>query len=107
MVLCAYECSRGSTVGEGGDTTISSTGRLSKRPLPGMRLHDPLHGLQACPKFIAFDQGSVKSVPGRGYFRAVPSPNGDKYVTPLPPPIVELFARVMAQLGGYISLGRI
>ena len=33
----------------------------------------------------------VKSVPGRGYFHAVPSQNGDKYVTsPPPPPIVEL-----------------
>ena len=48
---------RGSTTGEGGDTTISSPGRSSKQPLPGMRLHDPLHGRQACPKFIAFDQG--------------------------------------------------
>ena len=33
----------------------------------------------------------VKYVPGRGYFRAAPSQNGDKYVTsPTPPPIVEL-----------------
>ena len=47
---------RGSTIGEGGDTTISSPGRSPKQPLPGMRLHDPLHGRQACPKFIAFDQ---------------------------------------------------
>ena len=30
--------------------------------------------------------GLVKSVPGRGYFRAVPSQNGDKYVTSPPPP---------------------
>ena len=48
---------RGSTIGEGGDTTISSPGRSSKQPLPEMRLHDPLHGRQACPIFIAFDQG--------------------------------------------------
>ena len=48
---------RGSTIGEGGDTTISSPGRSSKQPLPGMRLRDPLHDRQACPKFIAFDQG--------------------------------------------------
>ena len=46
---------RGSTVGEGGDTTISFPGRSPKQPLPGMRLHDSLHGRQACPKFIAFD----------------------------------------------------
>ena len=38
----------GSTIREGGDTTISSPGRSSKQPLPGMRLHDPLHGRQAC-----------------------------------------------------------
>ena len=48
---------RGSTIGEGGDTTISSPGRPSKQPLPEMRRHDPLHDRQACPKFIAFDQG--------------------------------------------------
>ena len=35
----------------------SSPERSLKRPLPGMRLHDPRHGRQACPKFIAFDQG--------------------------------------------------
>ena len=29
---------------------------VTKTALPGMRLHDPLHGRQACPEFIAFDQ---------------------------------------------------
>ena len=47
---------RGSTIGESGDTTISSPGRSTKQPLPGIGLHDPLHGRQACPEFIAFDQ---------------------------------------------------
>ena len=28
----------------------------------------------------------VKYVPGRGYFRAIPSQNGDKFVTTPPPP---------------------
>ena len=56
---------RGSTIGEGGETTISSPGRSPKQPLPGMRRHDPLHGRQACPEFIAFDRGLVKHVPGR------------------------------------------
>ena len=46
---------RGSTIGEGGDTSISSSGRSTKQPLPGIGLHDPLHGRQACPEFIAFD----------------------------------------------------
>ena len=48
---------RGSTIGEGGDTTTSSPGRSPKQPLPGIRLHDPLHDRQACPEFNAFDQG--------------------------------------------------
>ena len=48
---------RGSTFGEGGDTTISSPRRSPKQPLPRMRQHDPLHGRQACSKFIAFEQG--------------------------------------------------
>ena len=35
-------------------------------------------------------RGLVKYVPTRGYFRAVPSQNEDKFVTsPPPPPIVE------------------
>ena len=31
-------------------------GEITKQPLPGMRLHNPLHGQQACPEFIVFDQ---------------------------------------------------
>ena len=34
-------------------------------------------------------RGLVKYVPGRGYFRAVPSQNGDKFVTSPTPSIVE------------------
>ena len=72
-------------IGGGGDTTISFSGRSPKQPLPGMRVHDPLRGRQACPEFIALTRGLVKYVLGRGYFRAVPSQNGDKYVTSPPP----------------------
>ena len=39
-------------------------------------------------------RGLVKSVPGRGYFRALPSQNGDKYVTSPSPPIVELVSTI-------------
>ena len=88
--IIAVHKKRGSTIGEGGDTMISSPARSPKQPLPGMRLHDPLHGRQACPEFIAFDKGVGQICPGRGYFRAVPSQNGDKYVTSPPPTIVEL-----------------
>ena len=77
---------RGSTIGEGGDTTISSPGRSPKRPLPGMRLHDPLHGRQACPKFIAFDQGVGQICPRSGLFscRSLPK-RGQICYTPPPP----------------------
>ena len=38
------------------------------------------------PYSIYFTRGLVKYVPGRGYFRAVPSQNGDRGVTSPPPP---------------------
>ena len=38
------------------------------------------------PNSSHLTRGLVKYVPGRGYFRAVPSQNGGKYVTPPPPP---------------------
>ena len=41
------------------------------------------------PNSPHFTRGLVKYVPGRGYFRAVPSQNGDKFATSPPPPIVE------------------
>ena len=76
---------RGSTIGGGGDTTISSPGRSPKQPLPGLRLHDPPHGRQACPEFIAFDQGvgqiyprqelfSCRSLLKQGQIRYIPAP---------------------------------
>ena len=46
-----------STIGEGGDTTIPSPQRSPKHPLPGIGLHDPLHGRQACPESNSFLQG--------------------------------------------------
>ena len=35
-VRVAFSRMRGSTIGEGGDTTISSPGRSPKQPLPGI-----------------------------------------------------------------------
>ena len=46
-----------STIGGGEGTTILSPGRSPKQPLPGIGLHDPLHGRQACPKFNSFHEG--------------------------------------------------
>ena len=69
--------------------TIPSPGRSPKQPLPGIRLHDPLHGRQACPEFNSFHYELVQICPGKGYFRAVPSRNGGKNVRSPSPPIVE------------------
>ena len=53
MYVCLYVCMyvSVSTIGGGGDTTIVSPGRSPKQPIPGIGLHDPLHGRQACSKF--------------------------------------------------------
>ena len=41
------------------------------------------------PNSTYFTRGLVEYFPGRGYFRAVPSQNGDRVVTSPPPSIVE------------------
>ena len=72
---------RGSTIGEGGDTTISSPGSSPEQPLPGIRLHDPLHGRQACPEFIAFDRG-VGQIPVEAIFVPFPPKTGTNLLHP-------------------------
>ena len=60
------------------------------------------------PNSPHFTKGLVKYVHGRGYFRAVPSQNGDKHATSPTPPIVErLLPRVpwlLAELEGALGL---
>ena len=68
---------------------ISSPGRSPKYPLPGIGLHDLLRGRQIVPNSIYFTKALVKQAPGRGYFRVVPSQNGDKFMISPPPPIIE------------------
>ena len=52
-----------------------------------------------------FTRGLVKCVPGRGYFRAVPSQNGDRFATSPTPPIVErLWLHFPSGRGGQASL---
>ena len=70
----------------------SVPGRSPKNHLPGIGLHDPLHGRQACPEIDSFHQGLVNNVPGRGYFRVVPTQNGDKFAT-FPTSLVERLVR--------------
>ena len=84
-----------STIGGGGDTTIPSPGRSSKQPLPGVGLYNPLHCRQGSLDFSSFHQGVGQTSHGKGYFRAVSSQNGDKFVTPPPPPIVEVLSNTI------------
>ena len=63
--------------------------RSPKQPLPGIGLHDSLHGRQAYPELNSFITGLVKYIPGRDYFGAVPSQNRDKFETSPTPLIVE------------------
>ena len=75
-----------STIGGGGDTTISSPEMSPKQPLPGIGLHDPLHGRQACPEFNSFHQRVGQIRPREGLFSCFRSQNGDKFLTSPPPP---------------------
>ena len=74
-----------STNGEGGDTTIPFLGKSPKQPLPGIGLHDPLHGRQAYPEFNSFHPGvgriflreglvSCRPFPKRGQICDISSP---------------------------------
>ena len=73
-------------IGKGGDTTISSPGRSPKHLLPGIGRYDPLHGRQACPEFIAFDQGVGQICPRLGLFSCSFLPKrGENYYIPSRP----------------------
>ena len=74
--------SRSTTGGGGGDDDSVPT-RYPKQPLPGIGLHGPLHGWQACSKFNSFHQGVgsnmssgedifVPSLPKRGQICDIP-----------------------------------
>ena len=74
-----------STIGGSGDTTIPSPETAPKQPLPGIGLHDPLHGRQACSEFNPFHQvvGQIsppeglllcRPLPQRGQICYIPSP---------------------------------
>ena len=75
-----------STIGGGGDTTIPFPGNSRKQPLPGIGLHDPLHGRQACPEFNSFHQGVGQISPLEGLFecRLLPK-RGKNCDIPAPP----------------------
>ena len=76
-----------STIGGGGDTTIPSPGRSPKQPLPGIGLHDPLYGRQACPKCSSFLQRVGQISPREGLFSCRPLSKREHICDiPAPPP---------------------
>ena len=81
-----YNRSR-STIGGGGDTTISSPGWSPKQPLPRIGLHDLLYdGRQACPEFNLFHQrGWSNMSPGGAIFVPFPFKTGTNSRHPRPP----------------------
>ena len=75
------------TIEGGGDTTIPSPGMARKQPLPGIELHDPPHGRQACPESNSFHQGVCQISPPEGLFLCRPlSKRGQICYIPTPPP---------------------
>ena len=81
----------------GGNTTILSLGRSPKQPLPGIGLHKPLHGRQACPKFKLFHQGTGQISPREGLFLCHPLPKRG-YICDIPPPSQSLNDSVLAEI---------
>ena len=73
-------------IGEGEDSTISSPGGSPKQPFRGWDYMIRYMVGKLAPNSSHLTRGLVKYVPGRGYFRAVSSQNGDKTVTSPPPP---------------------
>ena len=74
-----------STIGGDGHSTIPSPGRSLKQFLPGIGLHNPLHGRQAYSEFNSFHEGfgqtspreelfSCRSLPRRGQICDIPAP---------------------------------
>ena len=94
---------RDSTIGKGGDTTISSPGWSPKQPLTEIGLQDYLHGWQACPEFNSFHQGVGQISPREGLFSCRPPQNGDKFATSPTPPIVERLGGCGELSGKYVD----
>ena len=70
----------------GGGLHDSIPGNITRRFLPGIGLHAPLKGRQAQPQFISLHHGVGQMCPSTGFFRAVPSQNGEKFATSPAPP---------------------
>ena len=73
-------------IGEGGDTTISSPGGHQNSPFRGWNYIIPYMAGKLAPNSSYLTRGLVKYVPGRAFFRAVPSQKGTNFLHPRPPP---------------------
>ena len=77
-------------LGRAGVRRFRPRGGHQNSPFRGWDYTIPYMVGKLAPNSSHLTRGFVKYVSGRGYFRAVPSQNGDKYVTSPPHPIVEL-----------------
>ena len=77
---------RGSTIGEGGVTTIVSRVGHQNSPFPGLDYMIPYMVGKLALNSSYLTRGLVKSIPGRGCFRDVSSQNGNNFVTSPPSP---------------------
>ena len=87
-------------LGRAGIRRFRPRGGHQNGPFRGRDYMIPYMVDKLAPNSSHLTRGLVKYVPGRGYFRAVPSQNGDNFFTTLPPPIVE---RVPPPYGAYLS----
>ena len=81
---------RGSTIGEGGETRFHPRGGHQNNPFRGWDYMIPYMAGKLAPNSSRLTRGIVKRVPGRDYFRAIPSQTGTNMLHPRPPLIVEL-----------------
>ena len=83
-------------------------GGHQNNPFRGLDYMVPYMVGEFAPNSAYFTRGLVKLVPGSGYFCAVPSQNGDKFVTspPLPPSFVERLFHVQGRFFGGRRLSR-
>ena len=77
-------------LGRAGIRRFRPRGGHQNRPFRGRDYIIPYMVGKLAPNSSYLTRGLVKYIPGRGYFRAVPSQKGDKYVTSPSPPTVEL-----------------
>ena len=74
-------------LGGGGDTTIPSPGMVRKQPLPGIGLHESVHGSASLPRIRFISPGGWSSkFPGGALFVPSPPKTGTNLLHPRPPP---------------------